>query len=430
MLANSTSALATPAAPSAAVARRAYLQLVVCFALFSAAHTIHEVNLSNYLHEHFNVGAWFRGFLELPRESQGFAVAFYIVLFGGFTERRIFQIAAVAAAVGLVGLSFLPAGTIADDLSGIRPGLPLILVVMLFSAGMHLVGLIEQIIIIDHGDLRSAGRRLGEVGFWRTAAMLVGAGAVWLLRRTISVSFEDMFLLAAAIALLSAVVMGRAMRGLPGVRPSPRRMVVNRKFARYYVLSALFGIRKQVFITFGVWVLIRVYGQPVETVAVLWVANAVASLITQPLVGRLIDRFGPRAVLTVDALILVAVCLLYGYSSRLFAPGIALVVVGITYVVDHMLFFVGSARAVYVGRLASNSDELAATLSVGVTIDHVFSMSIPLVGGIIWNAFGHEWVFAMAGLFALVIAGVALGLPPRAAESESLPAPTPAQSGS
>ena len=94
--------------------------------------------------------------------------------------------------------------------------------------------------------------------------------------------------------------------------------------------------------------------------------------------------------LTVDALLLVVVCLLYGFAERLFVPGVAIVVVGATYVLDHLLFFAGSAHAVYAGSVASGSADLSPTLSMGVTIDHVFSMSVPLAGGALWKAFGYE----------------------------------------
>ena len=110
--------------------------------------------------------------------------------------------------------------------------------------------------------------------------------------------------------------MGFAMRGLQQVRPEKRRFVLKRKFVRYYALCALFGVRKQVFVTFALWVLVTVYDQPVETIALLWVVTLIANLVTQPGIGWLIDRFGPRRILTIDALCLVVVCLLYGYSEH------------------------------------------------------------------------------------------------------------------
>ena len=200
------------------------------------------------------------------------------------------------------------------------------------------------------------------------------------------------------------------MRGVTQIRRQRKRFVFKRKFTRYYVLCALFGVRKQVFITFALWVLITVYNQPVDTIALLWVVVMLANLVTKPGIGWLIDRFGPRRILTVDALCLVSVCLLYGYAEQLLSPTLALCTVALVYVADHVLFFAGSARAVYAGQIADDSQEVAATLSLGMTIDHVFSMSVPVLGGLIWKRFGYEYVFLAAAGVALVTAFTAYGI--------------------
>ena len=408
---------------------RAYLILVAAFAAFAAATTTVEVNFANFLRERYEIGEWFRGFLEFPRESQGFAMVFYVVLLGTLTERRLFSLAAVVAAVGVAGLALLPARALADGVAGIGPGLPLILFVMCYSAGQHMGMLIERAIVVDHGDLASAGSRLGRIGFWKTLAGLAMAGIVWGLRAITDLDFAFYFALAVGLFLASTVLTRLAMRGRPEVRMRRRKLVFKRKFLRYYALCALFGVRKQVFITFAVWVLVVIYEQPVQTIAVLWVATAVTNLAAQPLIGSLIDRYGPRAVLSADALLLCGVCLMYGYGAQLFPPAIGLIVIGATYVVDHVLFFVGGARAVYVGRLCADRDELSTTLSMGVTIDHVFSMTVPFLGGIIWKASGYEMVFLLAGMIAVVTAVTALGIPrPAAALSSARPGSTETRS--
>ena len=399
---------------------RAYLLLIAAFAAFAAASATVEINFPNFLRERYAVGEWFRGFLEFPRESQGFAMVFYVVLLGTLSERRLFSLAAVVAALGVIGLALLPERALADGIAGIVPGLPLIIFIMLYSAGQHMGMLIERAIVVDHGDLASAGSRLGRIGFWKTLAGLVMAGCVWGLRSVTNLDFGFFFALAAGLFLASMVLTGLAMRGQPEKRMQRRRFVVNRKFARYYALSALFGVRKQVFITFAVWVLVVIYEQPVQTIAVLWVITAVTNLVAQPLIGRLIDRFGPRTILTADALLLCGVCLLYGYGAQLFPPALGLIVIGATYVLDHVLFFVGAARAVYVGKLCANRGELSTTLSMGVTIDHVFSMTVPFLGGIIWKASGYELVFLLAAVIAVATAVTAFGIPRRT------PAPQPA----
>ena len=396
-------------------AMRAYLILVMAFAAFAAATTTVEVNFANFLRERFEIGEWYRGFLEFPRESQGFAMVFYVVLLGTLTERRLFSLAAVVAAIGVAGLALLPARALADGVAGIGPGLPLILFLMCYSAGQHMGMLIERAIVVDHGDLASAGSRLGRIGFWKTLAGLAMAGIVWGLRAITELDFAFYFAVAVGLFLASMALTRLAMRNQPEVRMRSRKLVLKRKFARYYALCALFGVRKQVFITFAVWVLVVIYEQPVQTIAILWVATAVTNLVAQPLIGRLIDRYGPRAVLSTDALLLCGVCLMYGYGAQLFPPAIGLIVIGATYVVDHVLFFAGAARAVYVGRLCADRDELSTTLSMGVTVDHIFSMTVPLLGGILWKASGYEVVFLLAGMIAVVTAITAFGIPRPAA---------------
>ena len=40
-----------------------------------------------------------------------------------------------------------------------------------------------------------------------------------------------------------------------------------REYGIFYAISALFGIRKQIFLVFGTWVLVSLHGVPVSTIA-------------------------------------------------------------------------------------------------------------------------------------------------------------------
>ena len=51
-------------------------------------------------------------------------------------------------------------------------------------------------------------------------------------------------------------------------------------------------------------------------------------------------------------------------------------------------------------KIALQSDHIQPALTAAVTIDHVFSITAALVGGIIWSKFGFQYVF----LFGMVIA--------------------------
>jgi len=63
---------------------------------------------------------------------------------------------------------------------------------------------------------------------------------------------------------------------------------------------------------------------------------------------------------------------------------------------------VGMARATYLRKIAVRPEDVSQTLTMGVTIDHVFSIAIALVSGVIWLKLGYQYVFLLGALIALV----------------------------
>jgi hypothetical protein len=69
------------------------------------------------------------------------------------------------------------------------------------------------------------------------------------------------------------------------------------------------------------------------------------------------------------------------------------------------------ARATYLKKIAVSPQDITSTLTLGVSIDHVFSISIAILGGTIWNTIGYEYIFLLGGLIALTNLYFALKLP-------------------
>jgi predicted MFS family arabinose efflux permease len=76
--------------------------------------------------------------------------------------------------------------------------------------------------------------------------------------------------------------------------------------------------------------------------------------------------------------------------------------------VDQMLMSVGMARSMYIKKIAKRPEDVQAALTAGVTIDHLFSISVALIGGVIWNAFGYQYVFLLGVVIAVINFFVAL----------------------
>jgi predicted MFS family arabinose efflux permease len=149
-------------------------------------------------------------------------------------------------------------------------------------------------------------------------------------------------------------------------------------------------------------VLVTVFKQPTQTIATLMTIGGVIGILFQPLLGWAIDHLGERIILASEAVLLVFVCFGYGFSRSLFEPQTAFLVASGCYLLDQMLMSVSIARSTYMKKIALDPGDVQPALTASVTIDHIFSISVALIGGLIWNKFGFQYVFLM-GVF---IAGI------------------------
>jgi MFS family permease len=360
---------------------------------------------NNYLKDVFNLDVARRTFLEFPREMPGFLVSIFVASLAILGEVRIAFIANLAASAGMMALGWIPS-SFALMVSS----------VFIFSAGQHVFMPLGNAIGMGFAAKGREGSMLGRISSISTIALLCGTLVLLGLLKFFNLSYRAAFstgsilYLAAALALLA--MSPRKAEG------QPRRMVFKRRYARYYVISVLYGARKQLFITFGPWMLVDLFKQPVQTMTLLFLVISVVGIGAMPLVGKLTDRFGPRAVLGAEALVTIAVCFIYAFAPELLPPGVALLVVSGCYVVDQAANAVSLSRAIYVSQIVADPADLSPTLSIGISIDHIVSMFLPMLGGLAWKSAGergYRWVFLGGAAVAAVNFLVTRGMPARGA---------------
>ena len=392
---------------------RADPQLLIFLAgvvFLTAATGIFETTFNNFLNDTFHITAGQRGRLEFPRELPGFlvAVAAGVLLF--LPEVRVASVAAMATSAGMVGLAFWS-----------RQFNPMLLWMILWSFGTHLIMPVRSSIGLSLAKADKGGTRLGQIGGIGTFALIAGCSLVWIGSQYLHFGYATLFAVGGVCAACGALVF-LWMRPREHAPNGRSRFVLKRKYTLFYVLNLLFGARKQVFITFGPWVLIKVFGEPAPTIAKLWIVSSVIGIFFQPQLGRLIDRFGERAILTADAAALVGVCLGYGFARHLPLGAGALYLVYGCFVLDHLLFSVGMARDTYLSKIVEDRADLMPSLSAGVSINHFVSMSIPAFGGMLWMRAGYEYVFlAAAGVALLMLVAARLVRVPSDSRSGTWP---------
>lgn len=377
-------------------------QVVLFFAAvfcMSAGIGIHDSLFNNFLSETFSLSATHRGWLELPRETPGFLVFVTAGLLAALPVTRVGTVGALTLTLGMVGMAFLGCS------------FPLMIAAMLMgSTGMHLLQPVGSSVAIALTDEKNRGRRMGEMGAFDTVGVVMGTGFVFLLFDRVNPEYRAGFLCVALMTGISGLLYSRMH--VPSLHKPRARMVMRKKYWLYYCLELIFGARKQIFITFGPWVLIKVYGTPATSMAGLLMTAALIGIFFKPLVGVAIDRFGEKTIMILDGMTLVLVCLGYGYAQALLSdPVQARWLACGCYIADNLLFALGSARAIYLSRIAESPQDLNSTLAMGVSVNHVVSMTIPVVAGAIWAGFGYERVFLAAAGLALVQGCFALLVP-------------------
>lgn len=371
---------------------------------------MHDSVFNNYLSDTFSLSAEARGFLELPRELPGFLV---------FVTAGLLAALPITG-VGVVGALIMCGGLVGLGLCGSTYWL-MILVMMLASCGMHLLQPVGSTIALGLADEHNRGWRMAQTGLVDTFGSLIGAGLVLLLFSRTGSHYHLWFLIGACLCVVGSLFYSRMH--IPHLHKPRPRVVVRARFWLYYALELVFGARKQIFITFGPWVLIRVYGLPATSMAGLMMTASLIGLGFKPLAGKFIDRFGERATLILDGLALILVCIGYGYAKQItHTPEAARQLACLCFIADNLLFALGSARAIYLSRMTDSPQELSSTLGLGVSINHIVSMTIPMAAGAIWGSFGYERVFLCAAGLALCNALLATRMPGRKPTRKPQPA--------
>jgi len=353
--------------------------------------------LNNYLHEILHISKVERGMIELPRELPGLLLIFIIAMLYRFSEVRILRIAVLISLAGIAGMTLY--GT---------SRLMAIGMIVLWSTGEHMMMPVRQSLGVHMAQKGREGLALGAVRSMTNFGQLIGYYLIPLIfivlpfhniQKATFPYFRLIFMLM-VVTLTAGLILSTRLRQ-KNRHIQRKRLHFSRKFTKYYILEVFFGARKQVFLTFAPYVLIVQYGAQTETLALLYGLFSTINIFAAPLVGRLIDRLGYRIVIIMDTILLIVLCLLYGFAHHLLPRTAAFFLICGVFIFDSVLFVVSIARTMYVKQISDNQNEVTSTLTTGTSINHFISILIAIAGGLLWEHMGIEVLFTIAALFGL-----------------------------
>jgi predicted MFS family arabinose efflux permease len=356
---------------------------------------------NNYAVEELAIGPAGVGLVQAVREIPGllgFLLAFLALV---MSETRIMAISTILLGIGIL----LTGGAIA---------LPLLLVAtLIMSFGFHFFSAASSSVVLMAVKQNDAPRILGSLGSIGSIAAVAGTLVVFFLAeplgyRTLWIGV-GIFAIVVGLILLPNAPEGEGL-------PVNRRIIMRKRYGLYYSLSFLMGCRRHIFSTFAIYLLVREYGIPVQTTAMLFLANSIINIFTLRWAGKLVGQLGERVALSISFGALIFVFL--GYAMM---P--ALPVLFALFVLDNVLFGFNIALSTYFQKIAVSPEEITSNVSVEQAVNHIAAVIVPIIGGVAWTTYGPQATFLVGVL--IVLASLILAQFVRTSPTTPVAAPAP-----
>lgn len=367
--------------------------LFLSILMMSIGFGLHKGIIDNYLAEIVGMGEMDRGLTEFFRELPGFMLIFILAVFYSFSAEKMYKMGGIIMVVGMALLAFVP------------PYKALVIFsIFLYSTGEHIQLGMKNTLSLEYSKTGLGGQALGYQNAIYQMGNLAGYFVVMLVFWMLSQKAEKMykpFFMVATCFMFFAMLFALGLSGKSETDKSKSRFYFRKKFTKYYMLEIFYGARKQVFFTFGPYVLILFYGANAAVISLLFAVSAISCFILSPVVGKLVDKIGYKPVMIGDTLILVIVCFFYGFAHHIFPKNIAMIVCCVNYVLDSVISLAAMASNVYVQDISDSKEEMRATISTGISVNHMITIFIALFGGWIWFKLGIETLFIVSAVLGL-----------------------------
>jgi len=335
------------------------LLLVVAMTIgFQAWRTL----INNYAVDEVGITGLQMGVIQSIREIPGFLALFVVYLLFIFREHKF-----AAYNIALLGFGVFATG-IFPSYQG------LIITTLIMSIGFHYFETVNQSLSLQYFDKLQAPIMIGRIKSLGALTNIIVGASIWVASKYLSLSWQFMAFGGIVVVLaLYALSKNPVKDNLP---KQHKKLVLKKKYWLFYLLNFLSGARRQIFVVFAVFMLVERYKFSVQEIAILFIINNIATYFISPLVAKGINRFGERTILSIEYISLIIIFLCYAFIEDR-------TVMGILYVADHIFFSAAMAINTFFQKTADPED-IAPSMAVGFTINHISAVVIPVIGGALW----------------------------------------------
>ncbi|MDQ7031652.1 MAG: MFS transporter [Desulfonauticus sp.] len=359
--------------------RKMYIFLFVLTVVTTLGFQGWRILINNFAVEIVKINGQEMGLLQSIREVPGFLALLVIYLLFIFTEHRLAALSVIILGIGVGLTGFFPCF------------LGLVFCTLLMSFGFHYYETLNQSLTLQYFDLKQAPLVMGKLkGLAALVNIITGVIvfglAFWL-------NYKQMFLVLGGLTVLGglwALVQDPSDKQLP---PQHKKMILRKKYWLFYVLTLFAGARRQIFVAFAVFLLVKKFHYSILEISVLFVVNNVLNYYFSPILGKAINRFGERWILSLEYFSLIFIFLVYAFGENKW-------LIGIMYILDHIFFNFAIAIRSFFQKIADPKD-IAPSMAVGFTINHIIAVIVPVVGGVLWM-YDYRIPFIGGAIFSFI----------------------------
>lgn len=317
---------------------------------------------NNFAVEDVNINGFQMGAIQSIREVPGFLSLLVVFLLFIIKEHKLSALSIVILGVGIA-------------LTGLFPSFwGLVITTFVFSIGWHYFETTNQSLTLQYFTKEESPIVLAKQKSWKAISNIFIGIVILFTCEWMSLQWNFVLLGGAVVLVGLWAFFWKPTR--ENLAPQNKGMVVHRKYWLFYCLNFLSGARRQIFVVFAVFLMVKVYHFSVTMITILFVLNNVITFFTAPLVAKGIKRYGERPILTLEYAFMILVFLGYSYVHNAW-------VVGALYIVDNLFYSCAIGINTFFHKTCDPKD-IAPSMAVGFTINHISAVVIPVVGGLLW----------------------------------------------
>jgi len=302
------------------------------------------------------------GILQSVREIPGFLALLAVFVIRYIREHRLSAVSILFLGLGMAAIGYLPSFW------------GLVLTTLVTSFGFHYYETTNMSLTLQYFGPGESPWVFGKLRSMAAASSIAIGLAVFVLASFLD--FKAIYLIIGALIILVALWGFTRNPTDKTLLPQRNKMIFRQKYALFYFLTFMSGARRQIFIAFAVLLLVQKFQYGVREIAVLFTINNAVNYFLSPAIGRAIVRFGERRVLSLEYASLLVIFVAYAVTD-------SKLLVGALYILDHIFFNFAIAIRTYFQKIGDPGD-IAPSMAVGFTINHIAAVVLPAVGGLLW----------------------------------------------